>query len=225
MCDTDTRSLIRCSSAATISSVLSQETLDRRSQYRSCLYRTESEFMDNPNGDIRTSSSNIISLLPTSSCQSTDASDDTEELISSRVKSPPLLTKSRVVREAAYSDHKTCDQKFATNPNAFELWLVKKLKLESAEKEKQISLKKTEVEKITQKTARGHSAHKSWVQEKIKLKKQLIENEERETEEKRKLEEEHENREKEKREKAQESYHKWLKNKEEIKNREKIKKE
>ena len=190
--------------------------------------------MNNPTAETKNVSSNIVSLLP-SSCKLTDDADDTQgfyrpftdlspvsirffynflDLISSVPKSPPLITKSRVVRKTTdRGDY--AENQFTITQNAFELWLVKKLKAEAVEKEREVTLKTVHLDQLDRKAKNGKSAHQTWIQEKAKIEQKQRERELKINEENLKLKKEEEDDKAQKQQKAKDSYQKWLDKKQE----------
>jgi len=183
----DTETLIRCSSASSIS-VLSRQTLERSSQYRSCLHRTDSEIVNDRTADLIDVSHGPKTSIVPESCISSNDSAETCDLISSMPNYKPLITKNRVEK----SPEKPKFQRERT----FEDWLVEKMK-------KEASIKKT-----------GEKAHSQWVKEKLAAEKAERQRQKKLDEQQQKNQEIENQKRRKNEEKAKNEFEKWLEEKE-----------
>jgi len=206
----DTASLVETSSA-----VHNPDSLCRSSQYRSCLFRSGSEFLLNPNicSPKNKSSSSTVDIIQDSAitCASIDTTTcNTEELISPEFR--PKSSRSRFDKIPVPSGLTPIKQ----NDNAFELWLVKKLKKEEEAKQ---AKKKAESEarerEAKEKIKRNSEGYQNWLKQKEEHEQRLREQQKRRDELKQtKMEKERQKQTTEK-QKAEEKFQQWKKAKDE----------
>merc|ERR1719192_3045103 len=188
-------------------SLSSIQTTERVSQYDFCVSRKDSSLGTQGSTLSAIPSSKIMDSLP--------ISDKTEDLIGSGFNSPrsprpktaPLPVRSKIIRIT--SPTKT-QNKFEVEQNAFETWLVEKLKSEDIKRKRETmtAAQKKLFEK--KKAEEAEKAHIQWMKHKeAEEKKKNILRKKQEAK-KTKKEEERENEEKIKKQKAKEKYAEWL---------------
>jgi len=206
----ETASLVETSSA-----VHNPDSLCRSSQYRSCLFRSGSEFLSNPNicSPKNKSRSSTIDIIQDSAitCASNDTTTcNTEELISPEFR--PKSSRSRFDKIPVPSGLTPIKQ----NDNAFELWLVKKLKKEEEAKQ---ARKKAESEaqerEAKEKIKRNSEGYQNWLKQKEEHEQRLREQKKRRDEFRQNKMEKEAQKQKTEKQKAEEKFQEWKKAKDE----------
>jgi len=204
--DGSTRSLIPQSMVSTGETLSSLETTERMSQYDFCVTKRNS----------------TLSAIPSSHIMDSEIiSDNTNDLIGTDATLPPklspepspqkkLVTKSKIIRVTS----PRADSKFEIEQDAFEQWLVTKLKAEELKRQKQIDMENELKKEKKAKAEKAQKAHEEWLKQKEEESKKIAEKQKKLQAKKTKSEQDKENKEIEKRQKAEEKYKLWLEAKE-----------
>ncbi|CAG5082858.1 Oidioi.mRNA.OKI2018_I69.PAR.g10222.t1.cds [Oikopleura dioica] len=190
----DTASLVETSSA-----VHNPDSLCRSSQYRSCLFRSGSDFLSNPNLSSpkkRSTTSSTLEILQDAADSITCATDattcNTEELISPEFR--PKSSRSRFDKNPVPSGLTPIKQ----NDND-----TKKLEAEQREREAKEKIK------------RNSEGYQNWLKQKEEHERRLREEKERRDELRSKRAEKERQKKAEEKEKAEEKFQEWRKAKDE----------
>merc|ERR1712168_1478371 len=144
-------------------------------------------------------------------------SDNTNELIGQDATLPTkishevtpqkkLVTTSKIIRVTS----PRTDSKFEIEQDAFEQWLVTKLKAEELKRKKQIDIENEAKKEKKIKAEKAQKAHEEWLKQKEKESKNNVEQQKKLQAKKTKSEQDQENKDIEKRQKAEEKYKLWL---------------
>jgi len=200
------RSVVGGSTASLIRSindtaVASFDTLERSSQYDFCVSKRDQ--------------GSTLSAMPSSGIESiTICSDKTDDLIESATPRPTtappssgLVTRSRVVRVTTPTAPKS---KFELEQNAFEQWLVNKLKMEEEKRRAEHEKENQKAKDQKEKAEKAKWAHVEWLQQKEKENKEKAEKEKKRKQVSEKMKTKTEQAEIERKQKADEKFKAWL---------------
>jgi len=194
----------------------SLDTLERSSQYDFCISKRDQ--------------GSTLSVMPSSGIESiTLCSDKTDDLLetSPRPVTAPapasgLISRSRVVRVTTPT---TPTSKFELEQNAFEQWLVNKLKADQEQRRIEAENDMRKLKEKNEKAEKAKWAHVEWLQQKEKKNKEKAEKERKRKEVNDKMKTKAEQEELERKQKADEKYRQWLEAKNQRQKAERAKRE